>query len=161
TKVQHFLIESREFRPGTEMHQHAKPVYFFGNFRLDPSERLLLRDKQVISLTPKVFEALVLLVENAGHLVEKDEFMSRLWPDSFVGEDALAQNISLLRKALADNHGSMDWIITVSKRGYRFAPSVVEGNGHNAREASALTSDATTAVRGSFPSRPEPGQSPK
>src|SRR5215471_8649075 len=61
TKVQHFLIESREFRPGTEMHQHAKPVYFFGNFRLDPSERLLLRDKQVISLTPKVFEALVLL----------------------------------------------------------------------------------------------------
>jgi DNA-binding winged helix-turn-helix (wHTH) protein len=76
-----------------------------------------------------VLDALILLVENAGHLVEKDEFMKRLWPDSFVGDDALAQNISLLRKALTDNNGAADWIVTVPKRGYRLAVTVIESNG--------------------------------
>ncbi|HYY72838.1 MAG TPA: winged helix-turn-helix domain-containing protein [Candidatus Bathyarchaeia archaeon] len=101
-------------------------MYSFGEFRLDPSERLLLRSGEPLPLTPKVFDALVLLVENAGHLVEKEEFMNRLWPDTFVGEDTLAQNISLLRKALADGHGGPEWIATVPRRGYRFAWAVRE-----------------------------------
>src|SRR5580765_1837363 len=100
------------------MQPHTKTVYSFGNFRLDPSERLLLHNEELVPLTPKVLDALILLVENAGHLVEKDEFMKRLWPDSFVGDEALAQNISLLRKALTDNKGGADWIVTVPKRGY-------------------------------------------
>jgi Tol biopolymer transport system component/DNA-binding winged helix-turn-helix (wHTH) protein len=114
------------------MHQSEKTVYSFGDFQLDPSDRLLLRRGEPVPLTPKVLDALLLLVENAGHLVEKDEFMKRLWPDSFVGDDALAQNISLLRKALADKNGAADWIVTVPKRGYRLAIEVVEdsGQGH-------------------------------
>jgi len=110
------------------MQPHTKTVYSFGNFRLDPSERLLLHDEEPVPLTPKVLDALILLVENAGHLVEKDEFMKRLWPDSFVGDEALAQNISLLRKALTDNNGGADWIVTVPKRGYRLTARVIESN---------------------------------
>lgn len=108
------------------MRQPANTVYSFGDFRLDPSERLLLRNGEPLSLSPKVFDALVLLVENAGHLVEKDEFMKRLWPDTFVGDDTLAQNISLLRKALADGKGGPEWIVTVPRRGYRFSGTVRE-----------------------------------
>jgi len=110
------------------MQPHTKTVYSFGNFRLDPSERLLLHDEEPVPLTPKVLDALILLVENAGHLVEKDEFMKRLWPDSFVGDEALAQNISLLRKALTDNNGGADWIVTVPRRGYRLTARVIESN---------------------------------
>ena len=73
------------------MDQSAKILYSFGDFRLDPSERLLLRNGEPLPLAPKVFDALILLVENAGHLVEKDQFMERLWPTTFVGEDTLAQ----------------------------------------------------------------------
>jgi DNA-binding winged helix-turn-helix (wHTH) protein/Tol biopolymer transport system component len=108
------------------MRQPANTVYSFGDFRLDPSERLLLRNGEPLPLTPKVFDALVLLVENAGHLVEKDEFMRRLWPDTFVGDDTLAQNISLLRKALADGKGGPESIVTVPRRGYRFSGTVRE-----------------------------------
>lgn len=106
------------------MRQPANTVYSFGEFCLNPSERLLLRNGEPLPLTPKVFDALVLLVENAGHLVEKDEFMKRLWPETFVGDDTLAQNISLLRKALANGEGGPEWIATVSRRGYRFAGPV-------------------------------------
>src|ERR1700751_4423029 len=113
------------------MHQPSKTVYFFGDFQLDPADRLLLRKGEPVPLTPKVLDSLILLVENAGHLVEKEEFMKRLWPDTFVGDDALAQNISLLRKALADNNGAADWIVTVPKRGYRLTATVIESNGYS------------------------------
>jgi eukaryotic-like serine/threonine-protein kinase len=108
------------------MRQPADTVYTFGDFRLDPSERMLFHGGEPLPLTPKVFDALVLLVENAGHLVEKDEFMKRLWPDTFVGDDTLAQNISLLRKALADGSGGPEWIATVPRRGYRFVAAIIE-----------------------------------
>src|ERR1700746_2166225 len=113
------------------MQSLSKTVYSLGAFRLDPSDRLLLCNGEPVPLTPKVLDALILLVENAGHLVEKEEFMKRLWPDSFVGDDALAQNISLLRKALADNNGAADWIVTVPKRGYRLTATVIESNGYS------------------------------
>src|SRR5215469_6698740 len=108
------------------MRQPTNTAYFFGDFRLDPSERLLLRNGEPLPLTPKVLDALVLLVENAGHLVEKDAFMKRLWPETFVGDDTLAQNISLLRKALASGTGLDEWIVTVPRRGYRFVGAVQE-----------------------------------
>ena len=108
------------------MRQPAEPVYDFGAFRLNPAERLLVRNGEPVPLTPKAFDALTLLVENAGHLVEKEEFMRRLWPHTFVGDDTLAQNISLLRKVLTDgSNGATEWIATVPKRGYRFV-GVVE-----------------------------------
>jgi len=99
-------------------------VYEFGDFRLDPDERLLLRSGKPIALAPKVFDTLVLLVENAGRLISKDEFIQRLWPGTFVEEVAVAQNVSQLRKALDNGGGGKSLIETVPKRGYRFVAPV-------------------------------------
>jgi Tol biopolymer transport system component/DNA-binding winged helix-turn-helix (wHTH) protein len=96
----------------------------FGEFRLELEERRLLCKGQELSLAPKVFDTLVLLVENPGHLITKDEFLKRLWPDSFVGEDALAQNISHLRRVLAQGANGKEYVATVPRRGYRFIADV-------------------------------------
>lgn len=131
------------------MLQPANTVYTFGDFRLDPSERLLFRSGVPLPLTPKVFDALVLLVENAGHLVEKDEFMKRLWPDTFVGDDTLASNISLLRKALGGTASAQDYVVTVPKRGYRFVATISEAPQNGAvavlNAPTSATSDAIQA----------------
>ena len=103
-------------------------VWEFGNFRLVESERLLLRrDGTSVALTPKVFDTLVALIEQSGRLVEKDELMAKLWPDTFVEEGALTRNISDLRKAL----GEGKYIETVPKRGYRFIALVREVDAEN------------------------------
>jgi len=102
-------------------------IYAFGEWRLDAAERLLLRNGNPIPLTPKVFDTLLLLVENAGRLVTKDEFMKRVWPDAFVEDLALIQNISQIRKAFAAPAGTPEksvMIETVPKCGYRFLASV-------------------------------------
>ena len=91
--------------------------YEFGDWLLDPDEHLLLRDREPVPLGPKVFETLLVLVENAGHLVPKDEFMKRVWPDTFVEDAALTQNISYLRRVLSKADGAV--IETVPKMGYR------------------------------------------
>jgi TolB-like protein/DNA-binding winged helix-turn-helix (wHTH) protein/Tfp pilus assembly protein PilF len=98
----------------------GKHFYEFGPFRLDPAERLLLRNNQTIPLAPKAFETLLLLAENSGHLLSKDELMKRLWPQTFVEEVNLAQNISAIRRALDDKNGGAHYIETVAKGGYRF-----------------------------------------
>ncbi len=103
----------------------ATHFFEFGAFRLDASERLLLHQGKTVSLTPKAFDMLVTLVENSGHLVEKNDLMRKLWPDSFVEEGSLAQNVSLLRKALGENE-SQKFIETVPRRGYRFVATVVD-----------------------------------
>ncbi len=108
--------------------------YEFGEWRLDPAEHLLLRNGKPVALTPKVFETLVVLVENAGRLVQKDEFVKRVWPDTFVDDVALAKNISQLRKLIGNGHGPA--IETVPKLGYRLLVPVrlvseaPETNGH-------------------------------
>jgi len=71
----------------------------FGSFTLDVEESRLLRDGQPVPLKPKVFETLLVLVENTGHVMDKEGLMERLWPDSYVEEANLAVNISQLRKA--------------------------------------------------------------
>lgn len=98
----------------------------FGPFRLDLSEHLLLRDGKAVPLAPKVFETLVILVENSGHILQKDELMRRVWPDTFVEESSLAQNIFQLRKALENGAAGRQYIETIPKRGYRFAADVRE-----------------------------------
>jgi DNA-binding winged helix-turn-helix (wHTH) protein/Tol biopolymer transport system component len=102
----------------------SKRAYAFGECSLDVSERRLLRNGVSVPLTPRVFDTLVLLLENAGHLVEKDQFMEKLWPGTFVGEDALTRNISILRKALGESSDSQALIVTVPTRGYRFEAQV-------------------------------------
>jgi Tol biopolymer transport system component/DNA-binding winged helix-turn-helix (wHTH) protein len=103
----------------------SKPdsCYEFGPFRLNASERMLLRDGRSVPLPPKVFDTLLVLVENCGHLLEKDRLITTLWPNTFVEEATLARNISDLRKALGET-SEHEYIETVPKRGYRFVAAV-------------------------------------
>jgi pimeloyl-ACP methyl ester carboxylesterase/DNA-binding winged helix-turn-helix (wHTH) protein/class 3 adenylate cyclase len=102
----------------------AKPLYVFGIFRIDVTERVLMNEQGSVPLTPKAFELLLFLVENSGHALAKEELMKQVWPDSFVEENNLAQNISTLRKALGASGAT--FIQTVPKRGYRFVADVKE-----------------------------------
>ena len=95
-------------------------IYEFGPFRLDAAERVLLREGHPVSLSPKAFGVLQLLVESSGHIVEKDELMDRVWADTFVEEGNLKVTVSVLRKALEEGAGESQYIETVPRRGYRF-----------------------------------------
>ncbi len=106
------------------MGKKLKDLYQFGPFRLDVRERLLLRDDQSVPLTPKAFDLLLAMVEHHGHLLEKDELMKLVWPDTFVDENNLASNISQLRKALGEGENGQKFIETIPKRGYRFIANV-------------------------------------
>src|SRR5688500_6264634 len=107
--------------------RNKTPHFFeFGPFRLDAAERLLFKGGEVVPLTPKVIDTLLVLVENRGHLIAKEELMSSVWPDSFVEDSNLTQNISLLRKALGEEHSGRQYIETLPKRGYRFVAEVKE-----------------------------------
>jgi len=107
------------------MGRQARQFHEFRAFRIDVAERLLLRNGESVPLTPKAFDLLLVLVENRGHLLEKDELMQRLWPNTFVEEANLSNNISLLRKVLGDETGH-SYIETVPRRGYRFVAEVAE-----------------------------------
>ena len=98
--------------------------YEFGPYRLDQHARVLLRDGVIVPLTPKVLDTLLALVENRNGVVSKDELLRLVWPDSFVEESNLAQNISVLRKALSQPPDQITYIETIPKRGYRFVPEV-------------------------------------
>lgn len=102
------------------MNEKPNQIYSFGKFRLDANERLLFDGTDTISLTPKAFDTLLLLVENSGRVVTKEKIMETVWEDSFVEENNLAQNISFLRKVLGEGISGLKFIETVSKRGYRF-----------------------------------------
>ncbi len=106
------------------MNEKTRHLYGFGPFRLDPEECLLILDGAPVPLPPKAFEALLFLVENAGHLVDKDELMRRLWPDTFVEDGNVAKHVSLLRKVLSEATNGRDYIETIPKRGYRFVVEV-------------------------------------
>src|SRR5947209_4178828 len=106
------------------MSRPEKHLYEFGPFRLDAAERLLLRDGVPVPLEPKVFDTLVLLIRNSGHLLEKDELMNKVWPDAVVEEGSLTRNISTLRRALGDGENGLRYIETVPRRGYRFVAGV-------------------------------------
>jgi len=108
------------------MSQKTKHLYAFGPFLLDTSECLLAFEGKPVPLAPKAFEALVILVENAGHLIDKDDLMKRLWPDSFVEEGNVAKHVSLLRRVLSEATNGREYIETVPKRGYRFVVEVSE-----------------------------------
>src|ERR1700730_10136138 len=108
------------------MERQVKHLLEFGPFRLDPDERVLMRDQEMITLSPKAFETLLVLVQHSERVVLKDDLMKTLWPDTFVEESNLSQHIFLLRKALGDRAHDPEYIVTVPGRGYRFAQKVVE-----------------------------------
>src|SRR6266511_3419701 len=107
------------------MSKQNKRVFEFRPFTIDTVNRQLLRDGEVVPLKAKAVDTLLLLIENHGDVVEKDDLMQALWPDSFVEEANLTQNIYTLRKAL----GEGDYIETIPRRGYRFVAPVREKDG--------------------------------
>ena len=101
-------------------------MFEFGPFRLDTAERHLLRDGEPVTIPPKAFDTLLVLVENRGHAVKKDELIAAVWPDTFVEENNLTQYVSVLRKALGEGAGGERYIETVPRWGYRFVGDVRE-----------------------------------
>ena len=115
------------------MGQQDNHSYEFGRFRLKTAERILLREGEPVPLTPKVFDILLTLVEHGGQVVAKDDLMKRVWPNTFVEEGNLTQNISLLRKALGETPGGVQFIETVPRRGYRFVADTNQSWGQDAK----------------------------
>ena len=134
-------------RPDNSLLQ--KRVYEFGNFRLDTAERVLQSAGRPISITPKALELLTVLVENRGHIVAKEDLMRQVWPGTFVEENNLAFNVSVLRKLFGESGAAPRYIETIPKRGYRFIAEVIEipANGRP-RSPSSLDqpADGTEAV---------------
>jgi len=118
-------------------------LYQFGEFTVDSDQRVLLRNGTPLPLPPKVFDTLLILIENGGRLVKKQDLMSRVWPDSFVQEANLTVNIQQLRKTLGDNARKPIFIETVARRGYRFIANL-DGVATNSLPVSSQ-------INGSFP----------
>jgi DNA-binding winged helix-turn-helix (wHTH) protein len=106
------------------MADETKHLYEFGRYSVNAAERVLLRDKELVPLTPKVFDILLALIESSGQVVSKEELMRRVWPETFVEEGNLTQNISILRKALGETQNGNKYIETIARRGYRFVAPV-------------------------------------
>jgi len=102
----------------------TKHLYAFGPYQLEAEERVLLRDGQPVTLPPKDLETLLALVEKAGHIVEKEELLEKVWPGVFIEEGNLSRHIFNLRQVLGDSPDGRKYIETVPRRGYRFVASV-------------------------------------
>jgi len=131
------------------MNSRRQQRYEFGPFRLDTSEHSLLRDGQVVPLEPKVFNLLRVLVQNDGRLLQKEELIKEVWPDSFVEEGNLNRNIAILRKALGEQSSGKPYIETVPKRGYRFVASVKEIAGNGSGTMNTEPVDQESQAKGS------------
>src|ERR1044071_1989470 len=104
----------------------VKHLYEFRPFCLDATERELRRNGQKIVLRPKLFEVLLLLIENYGHIVEKEVILQKVWPNCFVEESNITVSISVLKKVLSEGGNDRRYIETIPKRGYRFTSTVKE-----------------------------------
>lgn len=123
--------------------------YEFGNFRLDPTERVLFCESKPLPLTPKAFHMLLILIENRGRIVEKEKLMDEIWADSFVEEGSLSVNARRLRLVLEDDASRPKFIETIPRRGYRFIADVKEVSEDQppAEPAVAETLPKTSAAR--------------
>jgi Tol biopolymer transport system component/DNA-binding winged helix-turn-helix (wHTH) protein len=126
-----------------------KHLYRFGIFNLCADENVLRRESEVVPLTPKMFDLLLVLVKNSGRVLEKDFLLKAVWPDSFVEEGNISFNIRQLRKALGDDAQAPTYIETVPRRGYRFVADVKEvlpepesENGDNPADVEAVQTKA-------------------
>lgn len=112
--------------------------YYFGPYRVDGRLRRLYKDGAPVALTPKAIDTLVVLMQRAGRVVEKDELLQAVWGDVVVGEDTLAQNVSTLRRVFADDPNSPLFIATVPRRGYKFVAPVRAVPSHTGLESRAV-----------------------
>lgn len=108
------------------MNQFQAEIYDFGEFRLDASKRLLIRNGETIPLTPKVFDTLLYLVEHHGAVLDKNDLMAAIWPHTVVEENNLNQTISALRRVFGESPGENRYIATVPGRGYSFVADVTK-----------------------------------
>ena len=106
------------------MSMNQEEIFEFGEFRVDPQSRSLLRNQAPIALSRRAFDVLLYLVRNPGKVVTKEELLKNVWPDSFVDENNLSQSISALRKALDERPGQNAYITTLAGRGYQFVVPV-------------------------------------
>src|SRR6266567_3588087 len=105
------------------MNEVNPKIYKFGPFHIDREQRVLFRGSVEVPLTQKAFDTLAILVARQGKIVDKSELIRLIWPETFVEENNLTQNVSALRKAL----GEGEYIETIPRRGYRFAARVEHG----------------------------------
>lgn len=108
------------------MSKRIKHFYDFGLYRIDVGDRFLYRAGELVPLSPKLFDTLLVLVEHSGRVLEKDELMQLVWPETAVEESNLTQNISQLRKLLGEGNPEARLIETIPRRGYRFVAEVTE-----------------------------------
>jgi len=106
------------------MHLNTNELYEFGPYQLDAAKRILLRENRPVPLQLKAFQILLVLVRNCEQVVLKDELIKEVWPDSWVEESNLAQNIYVLRRALNPNDDGPRYIVTIPGRGYCFTEKV-------------------------------------
>src|SRR5580698_7424457 len=99
-------------------------IFVFGEYRLDVRERRLWRSDKIVSLSPKTFDLLVIMLQGAGRLLEKDYLIRSVWPDSFVQDANLSVHIASLRKILGQSSDVEQFIETVPKMGYRLVVPV-------------------------------------
>ncbi len=140
--------------------ERVMTVYEFVPYRLDPTERILWREDAIINLTPKAFHTLIVLVENSGHIMTKEELMELIWPDTFVEEANLAQHISMLRKVLGEKPGGGQFIETVPKRGYRFAVAVKKIQHQPTKAYLTLAAQHRQALQATIAPDEEPATAP-
>ncbi len=131
-------------------------IYEFGPFRLDTVKYVLTRNGESVPLNLKAFEILLALIENRGQVLEKNEIMRRVWPDTIVEENNLARHISALRKALDEQPNEHQYILTVPGRGYRFVASVREVDGAS-EELIALPTEGLKVNGAAFHAAPVNG----
>ncbi len=133
------------------MREQATRLYEFGPYRLDPDRRILLRGGEVVPLTPKTLDTLILLVERSGRVIAKEELIEKVWPGAVVEDANLAVNISTIRKALGERPGGGQYIETVPRRGYRFIARV-----NQLQPVVEITTAASSAVEAKEVSSYEP-----
>lgn len=119
----------RQMTTKTLINGHLKRYYEFGAYRLDPAKRRLLRAGEVLPLPPKAFDLLLVLVEHQGQVIDKEDLLQAVWPDTVVEEANLSVSISVLRKTLGEAPNERQYIETLPRRGYRFIPSVTPVSG--------------------------------
>ena len=106
--------------------EHTTHFYAFDSFLVDTGKSVLLENEGLVSLTPKAFELLLVLVRHPGRVLKKEELLELVWPNTFVDENNLPRTISALRKALGEDPTEHKYIVTVPGQGYRFVADVRE-----------------------------------
>jgi DNA-binding winged helix-turn-helix (wHTH) protein len=118
------LGDHRDVRWQGDANDPTREAYRFGSFTLDIAQHVVTRDGMPVPITPKAFDILLFLLQHANQTVAKQDLMKAVWPDTFVQEGTVTQNIPLLRKALAEHDENSALIVTVARQGYRLSAQV-------------------------------------